>query len=172
MLWSRLAIYLLASAVFFGSFFMTLWLTGPQSPLASDNRSYAERLAAYPIVDSADLEKSAQRAKLTPSRQLLGYVDAIRRIDDQNVMANGWAGDREGDATPLEVLVFVAGPLVATAHTQGERPDVTASHLLGPGAEKNVAFALSFPCRRGDEPVVAVVGRENQYSPMQSGRCP
>ncbi len=172
MLRSRLAVYLIASAVLFGSFFTTLWLTEPQPPLASDNRSDAKRLAGYQISDSSDLEKSAQSAKLTPSRQLLGYVDAIRRIDEQNVTAIGWAADREGDSTPLEVLVFVAGPLVATAHTEGERPDVTAAVRLGFGAEKNVAFVLRFPCRRGDQPVVVVIGRERQYLPLQSGRCP
>ena len=172
MLRSRLAVYLIASAVFFGSFFTTLWLTEPQPPLASDNRSNAKRLAAYQISDSSDLEKSARSAELTRSRRLQGYVDAIRRIDEQNVTAMGWAADLEGDSTPLEVLVFVAGPLVATAYTEGERPDVTAAVHLGFGAEKNVAFALRFPCRRGDQPVVAVIGRERQYLPMQSGRCP
>ncbi len=172
MLRSRLATYLIASAVFFGSFLTTLWLTEPQPPLASDHRSSAERLAAYRISDSSDLEKSAQSAELTPSRQLVGYVDSIRRIDEQNVMAIGWAADRAGDSTPLEMLVFVAGPLVATAHTEGERPDVTASGLLGFGAEKNVAFVLRFPCRKGDQPVVVVIGRERRYLPMPSGRCP
>ena len=172
MLRSRLVVYLIASAVFFGSFFTTLWLTDPQPPLASDNRANAKRLAGYLISDSSDLEKSAQNAELTRSRQLLGYVDAIRRIDERNVMAIGWAGDREGDSNPLEVLVFVAGPLAATAYTEGERPDVTASGLLGFGADKNVAFVLRFPCRKGDQPVVVVIGRERQYLPMPSGRCP
>jgi hypothetical protein len=123
-------------------------------------------------MDSSDLEKSAQGAQLTPSRQLVGIVDAIRRIDEQNVMAIGWAADRAGDATPLEVLVFVAGQLAATSHTEGERPDVTAAVHLESGAEKNVAFALRFPCRRDDQPVMVVIGRERQYLPMQSGRCP
>jgi hypothetical protein len=163
---SRLAVYLIALAVFFGGFFVTLWLT------ESDNRSSAERLAAHPISDSSDLEKSAQSAELTLSPQLLGYADTIRRVDEQNVMAIGWAADREGDSTPLEVLVFVARPLVATAQTEGERPDVTAAVHLEHGAEKNVAFALSFPCRTFDQPIVVVIGRERQYLPMPSGRCP
>jgi hypothetical protein len=74
-----------------------------------DNRSDAERLAAYPISDSSDLTKSAEDAKLIASPRLSGHVDMIRRIDERAVWLAGWAADREGDSTPLEVLIFVAG---------------------------------------------------------------
>src|SRR5258708_12266156 len=114
------------SDVFFGSLFITLWLTEPEDPGTTDNRPDAERLAAYPISDSSDLAKSAQNANLNLSRRLLGYVDAIRRNDEREVALSGWAADRQGDSTPLEVLIFVAGRLVATPHTKGEPPHVTA----------------------------------------------
>ena len=173
MLRSRLAVYLVVlPAAFFGSFFVTLWLTEPQPPPPPDNRSDAERLAATPISDGSDLAKAAQSAKLTVSRRLLGNVDAVRRIDERDVTASGWAADREGDATPLEVLVFVGGPLVAAIRTKGERPDVTTAVRLGFGAEKNVAFAVNFECRRGAQPVIVVLGKERQYLPMPSARCP
>jgi hypothetical protein len=173
MLRSRLAVYLTAlPAAFFGSFFMTLWLTEPQPPPPPDNRTDAERLAALPISNGSDLAKAAQSAKLTFSRRLLGNVDVVRRIDERDVTASGWAADREGDSTPLEVLVFVAGPLMATTRTTGERPDVTTAVRLGFGAEKNVAFSVNFQCRRGDQPIVVVIGSERQYLPVQSARCP
>jgi hypothetical protein len=159
-------------AVFCGSFFITLWLTEPQVPNIPDNRSDAERLAAYPISDGSDLAKSAQKANLIFSRRLLGNVDAIRRIDERDVGLSGWAADREGDSTPLEVLIFVAGPLVAATHTKGERPDVTAAVHLGFGAEKNVGLSANFACRKGDQAVVVVIGMERQYVPLQSGPCP
>jgi hypothetical protein len=89
------------SAVFFGSLFITLWLTEPEVPSATDNRSDAERLAAYPIKDSSDLIKSAQDAKLILSPRLSGHVEVIRHIDERNVGLSGWASDREGDSTPL-----------------------------------------------------------------------
>jgi len=156
-------------AVLLGSFFITLWLTEPQIPNTPDTRSDAERLAAYPISNSSDLAKSAYVAKLLLSRQLSGHVEAIRRIDEQAVDLAGWAADREG--TALEVLIFVAGHLVATTHTAGERPDVTAALDLGFGAQTNVAFSANFTCRRGDQPVVVVL-KEKQYVHLQANPCP
>jgi hypothetical protein len=161
----RRAFYiLLLLAVLFGSFFITLWLTEPQVPSALDNRSDAERLAAYSISDISGLTKSAQDAKLVLSRRLLGWVDAIYRTNDRSVGINGWAVDPEGGSTPLEVLIFVAGQLVATSHTSGERPDVTA--------QKNVAFSTNFSCRTGDQPIVVVLGKQRQYMPLKSAPCP
>ena len=157
-------------AVLFGSFFITLWLTDPQVPDTPDNRSDAERFAAYPISSSSDLAKSAQDANLIPSQRLTGHVDAIRRIDEQEVDLAGWAADREG--TPLQVLIFVAGHVVATTHTAGERPDITAGLHLGPGARTNVVLSANFTCRRGDQPVVVVLGKEKQYMHLQSAPCP
>jgi hypothetical protein len=159
-------------AIFFGSFFITLWLTEPQVLSTADNRSDAQRLAAYPISGSSDLKKSAQDAKLILSQRLSGFVDVIRRIDERDVGLTGWAADREGDSTPLEVLIFIAGHLVATTHTAGERPDVTAALHLGFDARTNVALAANFTCRKGDQPVVVVLGKEKQYTHLQSAPCP
>jgi hypothetical protein len=69
--------------------------------LNADNRSRAERLAAYPISNGSDLTKSAYEADLVPSQQLSGHVDAIPRIDEQKVDPAGWSADRQGNA--LEV---------------------------------------------------------------------
>jgi hypothetical protein len=171
-LMSRAAYVVFLLAVLFGSFFITLWLTEPEVVSAPDNRSDAERLAAYPIKDSSDLAKSAYDANLILSRRLSGHVDAIRRIDEREVGLAGWAADREGDSTPLEVLIFVAGKLVATTHTAGERPDVTADLRLAFGAQTNVALSANFTCRRGDQPVVVVLGKEKQYMLLQSDLCP
>jgi hypothetical protein len=85
---------------------------------------------------------------------------------------SGWAADREGEPTPLEVLIFVAGQLVATTHTKGERPDVTAAFHLGFGAQTNVGLSANFTCRRADQPVVVVLGKEKQYIQLQSDPCP
>jgi hypothetical protein len=168
---SRRAAYLVfLLAILFGSFFITLWLTDPQVPDAPDNRSPAQRLAAYQISNSSDLAKSASEAGLVPSQRLSGHVDAIRRVDEQKVDLGGWAVDRQG--TALEVLLFVAGHLVATTHTAGERPDVTAALRLGSGANTNVALAASFTCRKGDQPLVVVLGSEKDYLNLGSAPCP
>jgi hypothetical protein len=166
----RAAYIVFLSAVLFGSFFITLWLTEPQVPNVPDNRSPAERLIAYPISNSSNLAKSASEAGLIPSQRLDGRVDAIRRIDEQKVDLAGWAAD--GNGTALEVLVFVAGQLVTTTHTAGERPDVTAALRLGFGARTNVALYANFTCRRGDQPVVVVLGNEKEYMQLHSALCP
>jgi hypothetical protein len=163
----RLAYMVFLLAVLFGSFFVTLWLTEPQ---VADNRSHAERLAAYPISNSSDLAKSAYAADLIPSQRVSGHVDVIRRIDEQTVDLIGWAADGNGAA--LEVLIFVAGHLVATTHTAGERPDVTRTLRLGFGAQTNVALSANFTCRKGDQPVVVVLGNDKEYAHLQSAACP
>jgi hypothetical protein len=157
-------------AVLFGSFFVTLWLTEPQVSNTADNRSHAQRLAAYPISNGSDLAKSAYEADLVPSQRLGGHVEAIRRIDEQKVDLVGWAAD--GNGTALEVLIFVAGHLVATTHTAGERRDVTAALRLGFGARTNIALTANFTCRKGDQPVVVILGNEKEYQHLQSAPCP
>jgi hypothetical protein len=160
----------------FGSFFVTLWLAEPQVSNTPDNRSYAQRLAAHPISNGSDLAKSAYEADLIPPQRLAGHVEAIRRIDEQRVDLVGWAADGDGtalgDGTVPEVLIFVAGHLVATAHTAGERPDATAALHLGFGAQKNVALSANITCRRGDQPVVVILGNEKEYLHLQSASCP
>jgi hypothetical protein len=84
----------------------------------------------------------------------------------------GWLADREGDATPLNILVFIGGSIAATAQTKGERPDVTRGVGLGFGAETNVAFSFKFNCGSGVQPIVAGVGAKGQYIPLQSMKCP
>jgi hypothetical protein len=166
----RAAYIAFLSAVLFGSFFSTLWLTEPRLSNAPANRAPAERLAAYPISDGSDLAKSAHEAGLVTSQRLDGHVDVIRRTDEQKVDLLGWAADDRG--TALELLIFVSGRLVATTHTAGDRPDVTAALRLGFGANKNLAFSANFTCRKGDQPVVVVLGKARDYIDLQSARCP
>jgi hypothetical protein len=157
----RAAYIVFLAGILLGSSFM---------PNAPDSPSPAELLAAYPISNGSDLAQAAHLADLIPSQRLSGYVDVIRRIDEQNVDLLGWAADGRG--TALEVLVFVARHLVATRQTAGERPDVTAALHLGFGANKNLAFSANFTCQRGDQPLVVVLGKERDYINLQSAPCP
>jgi hypothetical protein len=157
-------------AVLFGSFFVTLWLTEPQVPNTPDNRSHAQRLAAYPISNGSELAKSAYEADLIPTQRLDGRVNVIRRLDEQKVDLAGWAAD--GNGTALEALVFVAGRLVATTRTAGERPDITAALRLGVGARTNVALYANFTCRKGEQPVVVILGNAKEYLHLRSAPCP
>ena len=153
-----------AAAVLFGSFFITLWLTEPPSD--------KERLAAQRILNSSDLPKAAQNVGLRFSEQLKAAVDQINRVNEREVRMGGWLADLQGNSTPLTLLVFIDGSMVAAAQTKGERPDVTTKLNLRFGAEKNVAFSFNFNCRPGDQPVVVGVGERKQYIPLQSEKCP
>jgi len=160
----------------FGSFFLTLWLTEPDTtagpPNAAASLSDTERLATQRISNYSELPTAAANAGLRLSQQLNGVIDGISRINEHEVNMAGWLADSEGDATPLHILVFIEGGMVTTAETKGERPDVTAAIGLAFGAEKNVAFSFNFNCGSGVQPVVVGVGEKGQYFPLQSKECP
>jgi hypothetical protein len=60
----RVVYILFLLAVLFGSFFLTLWLTEPQVPNAPDNRSPAERLAAYSWTTSVSIKSMESKKPL------------------------------------------------------------------------------------------------------------
>jgi hypothetical protein len=84
----------------------------------------------------------------------------------------GWLADPGGDATPITLIIFVAGKKVAVTQTRGERPDVTKAQGLALGAEQNVAFEVSFGCRTGDQPMLVGLGLDKQYFSLSSPQCP
>jgi hypothetical protein len=124
------------------------------------------------ISNYSELPNAAANAELRLSQQLKGVIDGINRINEHEVNIAGWLTDSEGDATPLHILVFIQGAMVATAETKGERPDVTATIGLGFGAKKNVAFSFKFDCGSDAQPVVVGVGEKGQYIPLESKKCP
>jgi hypothetical protein len=172
----RLILIFSGLVVLFGSFFLTLWLTEPDTTLGPPNtavsRSDTERLAAQRISNYSELPEATYSAGLRLSQQLKGVIDGINRVNEREVNIAGWLADPEGDATPLHILVFIEGAMVGTAETKGERPDVTAAIGLGFGAEKNVVFSFKFDCGPGVQPVVVGVGEKGQYIPLESKKCP
>jgi hypothetical protein len=162
-------------AVLLGSFFLTLWQMDDGSDDALDStdaRSASKRLASQRVTNYAELIGAAREARLNLSRQIIGIVDSISRINDREVTISGWLADPEGDATPLNVMVFVAGSVVATTQTKGERVDVTRAEGLSFGSEQNVAFQVRFSCPTGNQPVVVGLGVKRQYLPLKSPPCP
>jgi MFS family permease len=170
----RKAIIGFLTAVLLGN--LVLLLSQPRSsgarPAPGDHRPTAERLSSQRVSSSSELTAAASAVGLTISRRFVGLVDRITRIDDRDVMLTGWLADRYGDATALTVMVFVAGTMAGTTQTQGERPDVAALVGLSFGAEENVDYRVTFPCRTGDQPIVAGLGPKAQYIPLVSPPCP
>jgi hypothetical protein len=152
-------------------FLVTLWVTRP-APDPTDRRPDSQRLADHRIGGVSDLIDVALALGMETAPQLQANVDAIARTDERNVKIEGWLADTEGDATPLELLVFVRGALAGRTRTEGERPDVTRTLGLAFGAEKNVAFRVSFACRTGDQPIVVGLGGDKRYLRVRSPPCP
>jgi hypothetical protein len=159
--------------VLIGSFFLTSWLinTGT-SPKTTDHRSDAELLASRSISSRSDLIEAAVAVGLHSSTAMKGNVDSVSRLNDRDVTFKGWLADPGGDATPLTLLIFVAGKNAAVIQTHGERPDVTKELGLGSGTEQNVAFEVSFVCPRGDYPILVGLGQDKQYFYLTSPQCP
>ena len=168
-----LALAGLLAGVLIGSFFLTLWLidTGPSWNMSDDRRD-AERLASRNIFDRSDLIEAAVAVGLHSSSSMKGMVETVSRLNDREVTIKGWVADRDGDATPLSVLVFVGGRTAASVQTRGERSDVTNLHSLAFGAEKNVGFEATFACPTGDHAVVVGLGQDKQYFYLSSPDCP
>ena len=146
---------------------LVLWLTQPRTtsarPDPADHRPIAERLASQKVSSRADLPLAAATAGLTLSRRTMGRVEQLSRVDASHVTMSGWFADRYGDATPLTVMVFVAGPMAGMTRTEGERPEVARMVGLGFGAEKDIGFRLSFPCQAGEQPIVVGLGPKEEY---------
>jgi hypothetical protein len=163
-------------ATLFGSFFVSLSLLDNLSRshpnLADDKRPDAEKLGDYTVRNFGDLVEAAVGIGMHRSGDLRGVVDEINRINENEVAMRGWLADPTGDSKTLEVLVFVAGKKTAMTQTKGERPDVAKAIKLTDGAEKNVAFQLTFNCRAGDDVVTAGLGSDRQYFWLSTKRCP
>jgi hypothetical protein len=104
-----------------------------------------------------------------------GSIDGISRINEREVNIGGWVADLQGNSTPLNVLVFIRGSLIAEAQTKGERPDVAKAYNLSADAEpmKNVVFSLNFSCPSGEQPVVVAIGQRQKYIPLEvKNPCP
>ena len=156
--------------VLIGSFFITLWLT---SPNRTDDRSPLERLASSSISNRGDLVEAAIAAGMERAWRMKGNVDVIKRLNERDVTTQGWlAVPWGGDERPLTLLIFVGGKKVAATQTRGERPDVTKEFALVNGAEKNVAFDVSFFCPTGAQPVFAGISPDNEYFFLRSFTCP
>jgi len=158
--------------VLLGSFLLTLWFTDMGPSTSKDARPGSEQLADRKVSDYSELSRVASDLGLTLSRRMQGALDGAERIGERDVRYWGWLADPDGDATPLKIVVFVAGRTVTTAQTTGERADVTRLLGLAFGAEKNVAFEVKFSCRAGEVHVVVGLGTRKQYFPFPARPCP
>ena len=157
-------------AVLLASAGASRWLSGRPDP--PDGRPSAERLARHSVHDTRELHQAAYAAGLITARRLMGVIDVVTRVDDRQVAIIGWLADKEGDAAPRDLVVFLGGRAVATGQTSGERPDVTQAIGLKGGTEKHVGFRVLFACRTGEQPVVVGLSAPKYYLPLRAPSCP
>jgi hypothetical protein len=171
----RRLLYLgLLGAVLIGSFFLTLWQIDSEKEQSDrrNARATAGQLEGKTVLNYSSLEQVARGGGLRRGQQMSGSIDALTRLNERDVAIAGWLADLNGDATPLELVIFVSGSVAAKIQTKGERPDVTRALNLAFGAEKNVSFQGTFQCPAGGEPVVVGLGARQQYFPLPAKPCP
>ncbi len=166
------AVYALYVLVLAGSFFITLWLTGPKTTTLTKDGNHLERLVAVMLTNKSDLFSAAIEAGLRRSTTLRGHVDVVRRHSSKDVLMEGWVAERGGNGQPLDVVIFVQGRSVGLTRTQGPRADVTKAIGLERGAEKNVVFQVTFACQAGTQPLVIGLNEDGDYVPLSSALCP
>lgn len=162
----------LSLATVIGSFFLALWLLDNSSEPAVFPDVAPERVATQRIGSPAELRRLAPGLGLRLAPHLKGNIDLIKRLNDREVIAEGWAADPEGYDKPLKVFVFLSGAMVGLVDTRGERPDVTQSLGLFFGAEKNTKFQAGFPCQTGEQPMIFALATKGQYLPLSPRLCP
>src|SRR5690348_16205633 len=83
-------------SIVIAAFFTTLWLTEPTPNEATSDTSSGteiEKLAGMRVSNLEELTTSAAKAGLRPARSFTGSVDALTRINEQEVKAAGWLAD-------------------------------------------------------------------------------
>jgi hypothetical protein len=145
-----------------------MWLTGFAAVPESDLNSFGSNR----ILNRSDLIEAAVSAGLEPSQRMEGRIESITRVSITDVAVNGWVADRRGDATPINVFIFVRGKKIAATQTDGERADVTSALHLQLGAEENVVLGATFACAIGDQPVIAAITVDKRYMYLPAARCP
>jgi len=164
-----------AAASLAAGFFITLWLTEPDTtdPVnAAANLDPIERLTRSQVYDNASLVSAARAAKLVPVDTVRGHIDEISRLPDGQVRMAGWAANPFGDGTPLTVIAFAGGRGTLLGTTDGPREDVTKALGLSAAAAKNVKIAGLVQCERREAIVVVAIDKDGAYASIKFDNCP
>ena len=154
------------------SFTITLWLTEPEVPPEDMIKS----LAAAAISDEASLHAAARTAGLKYSSYVKGNVDALSRVDANEVSIAGWAVETLAAITargaPITIMAFGGGKRIFSMETKGERPDVTSVLNLSEEMAKNVAFAGRLQCSPGQKLLIVGATLSGTYALLATKSCP
>ena len=73
---------------------------------SDDDHSDTKGLAAQRILNYSEVPKAAQNVGLRLSEQMQGYVDAISRINEREVIMSGWLMDPQGKTPTRRTGVY------------------------------------------------------------------
>jgi hypothetical protein len=172
---SRWFMIVAATVSLVGSFFITLWLTGPDktNPAnAGAKLDPIERLTRSQVYNNATLASAARAANLVPLEDVRGHIDEMSRLPDDHVPIMGWAVNLSGDGTPLTLIAFAGGRGTLLGKTDGPREDVTKALGLSATVARHVKIAALVQCERGEVVGVVVIGKDGVYAPIKFDRCP
>ena len=174
MLASRWFTMVAAAASLVGSFFITLWLTEPDTTNpanAGAKLDPIERLRRSQVYNDASLASAARAANLVPLEDVRGNIDEIGRLPDRQVRIAGWAVNLSGDGTPLTLIAFTGGRGTLLGKTDGPREDVTKALGLSARTARHVQIAGLVQCERGEVIVVVAIDKDSVYAPIKFDRC-
>jgi hypothetical protein len=172
---SRWSTIVAAAASLVASFFITLWLTEPDtinSANAGAKLDPVERLRRSQVYNNASLASAARAANLVPLEDVRGNIDEIRRLPEGQVRIVGWAVNLSGDGSPLTLVAFTGGRGTLLGKTDGPREDVTKALGLSATAAKHVKIETLVQCERGEVVGVVAIDKDGAYAPIKFDRCP
>jgi hypothetical protein len=164
--------WIVGALVLILSFTITLWLTKPEAP----PEDMIKLLAGAAVTDEASLNAAARTAGLQYSTYVTGNVDALSRVEANQVSIAGWAVETLAAITargaPINVMAFSGGRRIFGVQTKGERPDVTSALNLSEEAAKNVAFEGRLECSPGEKLLIVGATLSGTYALLATKSCP
>ena len=167
--------WIVGALVLILSFTITLWLTKPEAPPETPPEDMIKLLAGAAVTDEASLNAAARTAGLQYSTYVTGNVDALSRVEANQVSIAGWAVETlaaTARGAPINVMAFSGGRRIFGVQTKGERPDVTSALNLSEEAAKNVAFEGRLECSPGEKLLIVGATLSGTYALLATKSCP
>jgi hypothetical protein len=169
----NLAIVLALCASFFGSFFITLWLTAPSDLQPPAPTFRPEVLTTLKSTSNADLLKKLSASGFRENSDITGHIDEFSNQPNRSVRIAGWAVDQSGNGTGLSVFVYVDGEPRLTVKTTGSREDVAESFKLPQNVARNIGFSGTFACETTARAMVLAINvTDGRYVLLDQRQCP
>ena len=169
----NLAIVLALCASFFGSFFMTLWLTAAPDVQPPAPTFRPEVLTTLKSTSNAELLKKLSAFGFRENSDITGHIDEFANQPNRSVRIAGWAVDPSGGGNGLSVFVYVDGEPRLTVKTTDSREDVAKAFKLPENVARNIGFSGTFTCETTARAMVLAINvTDGRYMQLDQRQCP